>query len=112
MACGTHKPGLHVYVTNEASGDVSVIDAVTDRVIQTITVGKRPRGIQVSPDGKVYVALSGSPFAGPNVKDEDLPPADKRADGIGIIVAHKNELMGILPGGSDPEQFVISQDGT
>jgi YVTN family beta-propeller protein len=112
MACGPQKKGLRVYVTNEASGDVSVIDATTDRVIQTIAVGKRPRGIQVSPDNKtVYIALSGSPFAGPNVKDEDLPPADKRADGIGVIAVDKNELTGILPGGSDPEQFVISRDG-
>ncbi len=101
-----------VYVTNEASGDVTVIDAVTDTVLTTIPVGKRPRGIQVSPDGKsVYVALSGSPFAGPDVKKEPLP-ADKKADGIGIIDPLTNKLIRILPGGSDPEQFVVSRDGT
>ncbi|MCI0628749.1 MAG: beta-propeller fold lactonase family protein [Acidobacteria bacterium] len=102
-----------VYVTNEASGDVTVIDSATDRVLTTIPVGKRPRGIQVSPDGKsVYVALSGSPFAGPDVRKETLVPANKKADGIGVIDPIKNKLIGILSGGSDPEQFVVSRDGT
>jgi YVTN family beta-propeller protein len=104
---------LRVYVTNEASGDVTLIDAATDRVLATIPVGKRPRGIQVSPDGKsVFVALSGSPFAGPSVAKENLALADKKADGIGVIDALENKLIGIFPAGSDPEQFVVSRDGT
>src|SRR5262245_22538331 len=90
-ACAPQK-GLRVYVTNEASGDVSIKDAATDHVVHPIAVGKRPRGIQVSPDNKaVYVALSGSAFAGPNVKEEDLSPPDKRADGIGIVDVDKNQ---------------------
>ena len=53
---------LRVFVTNEKSDDVTVIAAATGDVLKTIAVGKRPRGIQVSPDHKrVYVALSGSP---------------------------------------------------
>jgi len=102
-----------VYVTNEGSGDVTVIDAATDSVLATIPVGKRPRGIRVSPDRRtVYVALSGSPFAAPSARNEDLAPADKKADGIGVIDALTNKLIRILPGGSDPEQFVVSLDGT
>src|SRR5206468_2085788 len=101
-----------VYVTNEASGDVTVIDAATDGVLATIPVGKRPRGIQVSPDGTtVYVALSGSPLAGPDVR-KALVPGNKEADGIGIIDPLRNKLIRILPGGSDPEQLVVSRDGT
>ncbi len=106
-------PSPRVYVTNEASGNVTVIDATTDTVLATIPVGKRPRGIQASPDRRtVYVALSGSPFAGPSARTEDLAPADKQADGIGVIDPLRNKLIRILPGGSDPEQFVISRDGT
>src|SRR4051812_21715971 len=56
-AGGPARP-YRVYVTNERSGDVSVIDAATNRVVQTIPVGKRPRGVRVGRDGKtVYVAL-------------------------------------------------------
>src|SRR5580692_2402622 len=51
-----------VYVSNERSDNVTVIDGATRQVVATIPVGKRPRGIHISPDGKtVYVAVSGTP---------------------------------------------------
>ena len=57
--------GPRVYVTNERSGNMTVIDANTNQAIATIALGKRPRGIRLAPDGKtLYVALSGSPIAG------------------------------------------------
>jgi YVTN family beta-propeller protein len=60
--------GYRIYVTNEASGDLSVIDSTTHEVTATVKLGKRPRGIHASPDGRtIYVALSGSPFASPGV---------------------------------------------
>src|SRR5262245_30924900 len=57
-----------LFVTNEVSGDISVIDVGAAKVVTTIPVGKRPRGIKISPDGSLlYVALSGSPIAPPGV---------------------------------------------
>ena len=55
-------PGrVRVFVTNEKSDDVTVIDASTRAVIKTIAVGKRPRGVATSPDGRrVYIANSNS----------------------------------------------------
>jgi YVTN family beta-propeller protein len=67
-----------VYVTNEASGDLSVIDSARHEVIATVKLGKRPRGIHASPDGRtIYVALSGSPMAPPGVDESTLPPPDR-----------------------------------
>src|SRR2546430_5754554 len=52
---------MRVFVTNEKSDNVTVIDAATRKVIQTIPVGKRPRGVAVSPDGRRgYVTNSNS----------------------------------------------------
>src|SRR5689334_6452608 len=57
-----------VYISNELSGDLTVIDGATNAVVSTIPVGKRPRGVRASRDGKtLYIALSGSPIGGPNV---------------------------------------------
>src|SRR5580704_275308 len=51
--------GPRLYVSNEASGDVTIIDLATGKVQSTLPVGKRPRGIQRAPNGSaVYVALS------------------------------------------------------
>jgi len=104
--------GYRIYITNEASGDLSVIDSASHEVIATVKLGKRPRGIHASPDGKtIYVALSGSPFAPPGVDESKLPPPDHSADGIGVFDVASNKLMRIIPGGSDPEEFDLSKDG-
>ena len=106
-------PAVRVYVTNEQSGDLTVINGDTQAVIATAPLGKRPRGIQVSPDGKsLYVALSGSPAAGPGVDPKTLPPPDRNADGIGEVDADSYKLKRIIHAGADPEQLAVSADGT
>lgn len=102
-----------VYVTNEVSGDLSVIDPATHTAIATLPLGKRPRGIRVSPDGaQLYIALSGSPISPPGVDESKLPPPDRAADGIGVVDAKALTLRTILRGPSDPEQTSVSRDGT
>ena len=46
------SPSYLVFVSNERSGDVTVIDGATDEVVGTLPVGKRPRGIHATPDGR------------------------------------------------------------
>src|SRR5205814_7211463 len=104
-------PSYFVFVSNERSGDVTVIDGNNDEVVATLTVGKRPRGIHATADGKlVFVTLSGSPRMAPGL-DENRAPADKRADGLGVIDPVARKLIDRWHIGSDPEQFAISKDG-
>jgi YVTN family beta-propeller protein len=111
-ACSSEPTGPRLYVTNEISGDLSVIDLRTSSVVATIPVGKRPRGVRVSPDRTtLYVALSGSPIAGPGVDESTLPPPDRRSDGIGVIDVRSGKLLKTLAAGSDPEQLAVSTDG-
>src|SRR3954469_13992056 len=98
-----------VYVSNEASGDVAVIE--NDALVARIAVGKRPRGIKPGPDGRLYVAVSGSPRGGPGQRDEDLPPPDRAQDGIAVIDLARASVVARLPGGPDPESFDLSPDG-
>lgn len=101
-----------VYVTNERSGDLTVIEAPSNRIIATVALGKRPRGSSLSADGKLlFVALSGSPITPPGVDESTLPPADKGADGIGVFDTATLKLVTVLRGVSDPEQVVVSPDG-
>src|SRR6185436_19250384 len=95
------------------SGDISVVDVATQKVVATIPVGKRPRGIRLSRDGsQLFVALSGSPIAPPGVDESTLPPPDKKADGIGIVSVKDLKLERVIRGGSDPEQLAVSADST
>src|SRR6266700_5926678 len=106
-------PPYLVYVTNETSGDLSIIDPIKMEVVATIPLGKRPRGIHASPDRKtIYVALSGSPIGGPGVDESKLPPPDKTADGIGVFDVQQRKLLRLIQSGSDPENFDLSKDGT
>src|SRR5688500_9667890 len=105
-------PAGRLYVTNENSGDLTVIDTATRQVISTISLGKRPRGIKVSPAGTtLYVALSGSPMAPPGTDESKLPPLDRTADGIGLDDVREGKLLRVIQGGTDPEQTAITADG-
>jgi YVTN family beta-propeller protein len=70
------------------------------------------RGLKISPDGKLlYVALSGSPIAPPGTDESTLPPADKGADGIGVVDLDQLSLVKVLRGVSDPEQLAVGAGG-
>src|SRR5450631_1749291 len=121
----TNSGDYQVYVSNEKSGDITVISGGDFKVIATIPAGKRPRGIHASPDGKiVYVALSGTPIEPPpqldangnpilhkNQTADDDDATDKAADGLGIVDAVQKKFLRKISVGSDPEQFAISKDG-
>src|ERR1051326_4086689 len=125
---GRPVSAYHIYVTNEKSGDVSAIDGATHEVLATIPVGKRPRGIRVSPDSKtLFVAVSGTPISAPpqldakgnpifkkgkDDDDDDDKKADKSADGIAIVDIAEKKFLRKIQVGSDPEQLALSADGT
>jgi len=82
-----------IYISNEASGLVHRIDGATLKPLPPIQIGKRPRGMVISPDGhRLYVAVS----------DENH---------IAIIDLPSGRITGILPSGPDPETFASSHDG-
>jgi len=83
-----------VFVSNEQDDTVSVIDGESLKLVGTIPVGRRPRGIEASPDGRqIYVALG----------DDD------RFDVIDVAA---RKVTDTLPSGPDPERFAVSPNGT
>jgi YVTN family beta-propeller protein len=108
----TPAAASRVYVSDETGTQVVIIDPATGQVAGRIEVGKRPRGLKVSPDGKqLFVALSGSPIGGPGVDESKLPPADRAADGIGLIDVGTHQVLRKFKSGDDPESFDIAPDG-
>jgi len=102
------------YVTNEDGESVTVLDTDRAEVIATVNVGKRPRGLKLSHDGKqLFVAVSGLPKCPPTVPDEECAKLkrDLTADGIAVIDTATLKLSRLLKSGSDPEQFDLSRDG-
>ncbi len=107
------EPPYRVFVTNEGSGDLTIINPVTLKVMGTVPLGKRPRGIHVGPTGKMlFIALSGHPYSPPGVDESTLPPPDKSADGVGFYDLVQNKVTRVIPGGSNPEQLAVNKEGT
>lgn len=83
----------YAYVANSNSNNVSVINLQTNKVIATVTVGKTPNCLAVSPDGgRVYVA---------NYDDGTLS----------VIDASKNNVEKVITVGSTPYGIAVSPDG-
>ena len=68
-----------VYVSNEKANTISVIDTATWKVVETIKVGQRPRGITFTKDQR-YVLVA--------VGDDDT---------IQMIDAMSNKVVDTLP---------------
>ena len=82
-----------VFVTLEKDNAIAVLDPVEAKLIKTVNVGQRPRGIALSPDHKqLFIATS----------DDNT---------IRIFDASSLKELGRLPSGEDPETFALSPDG-
>jgi YVTN family beta-propeller protein len=92
-----------IYVANTQSGTVSVIDAVSNRVVATIPVHRLPSYIDVDPTGhRAYVANSGSN----TVSVLDL---DKRRQ---IAAAGTGEQPGVVKVSPDGRSLVVTNKGS
>lgn len=93
MVAATPALAHLAYVSNEKDNTVSVVDTVTGAVVDTIKVGKRPRGIVFSPDHtRFYLCASSS-------------------DTVQVWDVATRKLLHNLPSGQDPELFALTPDG-
>src|SRR4030095_7204227 len=82
------------YVTNMASGTVSVISTIRKEVVHTIKVGSEPFGCALTPNGrKLYVA-------------------NQSSDTVSVIDTRRNRVITTIEhGGVKPHGIAISADG-
>ena len=88
------KPVLFslAYITNEKDNTVSVVNVEEMKVINTVKVGQRPRGIILSHDSKLVLICA---------SDDDR---------VEVRDAKTMKLKYHLPSGPDPELIVLSPD--
>ena len=82
-----------IFVTNERSNSISVINGDSLEVEASIDIGERPRGIGLSPDrSELYVAVS----------EENL---------IAVVDPASLKILRKFKSGSDPETFAVHPNG-
>ena len=101
VAANSARAQSLIAVSNELGHTVTLIDAATLKVVRTIGLPQRPRGIAFTPNGKqIFVALS----------DPDIRRRGG-GDAIAAIDVQRNTITALFPAGSDPERFAITPDG-
>src|SRR5262250_1098688 len=93
VALAGEAKAYKAYVSNEKSNTISIIDTTEKKVVGTIKVGQRPRGISITKDQK-YVLVA--------VGDDDT---------IQMIDTASNKVVDTLPSGPDPELFTDDPTG-
>ena len=86
--------GTRVYVPNQGSDTVSVINTASNTVVATIPAGSQPVGAGVSPDGaRVYVT-------------------NTNANTVSVINSATNTVITTIPVGTAPTGVAVTPDGT
>lgn len=86
--------GRQLYVSNEETSAVSVVDIPSGHVVRTIDVGAEPEGVTVSPDGKLVYVTSESENA------------------VDVISTVEQRVVARLPTSARPRAVALSADGS
>ena len=65
LAGAISMDGAYLYVTNQQSSSLSVVDLGTRAVIQNVTLPARPEGVEVGADGRVLISTAGTGTGNP-----------------------------------------------
>ena len=91
-----------------------MLDVARLEAVATIEVGKRPRGLVLSRDGKrLYIAVSGMPKCPPPISEQECArlPRDRQADGVAVVDTAALKVLRRMGGVTDPERVELSRDG-
>lgn len=80
------------YVPNEGTATISVIDTDKDVVTATIRHGRKPRGIAVAKDGRLFLS-------------------DQTGNAVVVVDTAQNATIATIPVGDSPEAIYLSPDG-
>jgi YVTN family beta-propeller protein len=104
--------GTRLMVANKNSGDLSVIDTGTGKVVQKVKIGKNPEFVRVH-GGFVYVTYEpgdeGAPTAKKGASDDD--DANKPLAEIAIVDLKSLRVIRSVTSGHETEGVEFSHDG-
>ncbi|MEC4718082.1 cytochrome D1 domain-containing protein [Noviherbaspirillum sp. CPCC 100848] len=109
--------GGKVYVADEESSTVSVIDTASFKKTGSIPVGKNPHNVQVAPDGKLlWVTNDGEhDKASERPEHEGMPKSEHGtladAGAVWAIDTATDTVIAKIPVGMHPAHVVVAQEG-
>jgi YVTN family beta-propeller protein len=111
-ALAAPAPAARVWVSAEDAGEIAAVDPIKGEVAFRVKVGRRPRGLKLSPDGKLlYVTLTGTPKADPHGAVAAPTAGDRAADGVAVVDVATRKVVRVLPAGQAPIALDLSPNG-
>lgn len=112
---GVTADGKLLVTANKDSGDVSIIDLATKKVIKHVAIGMNPEFVRVRGDF-AYVSFEPSSKSGPppkpgEAKEKDDDDGEKVPAKIAIVDLKKFEVVGQVTSGPETEGIEFSPDG-
>jgi PQQ-dependent catabolism-associated beta-propeller protein len=133
LAAGQVEAGT-LFVSNERDNTVTVLDAATLKIVKTIPVGRRPRGLVITPDFREVLVCAGDDnridvidtqsltvtrglSPGPDPETLGLSPSGKTVyianeddSMVTMLDRVSGQLLGRIPVGIEPEGVAINSD--
>lgn len=131
----TQATAATAYVSNEKDNTISVIDLSKMKVVRTVPVGQRPRGLALTRDGKRLLVSEGDsnrieifdtkdfkPIGVIDTPDPEFAALREQTDNPLYVSNENNALMTVwnidtqkmiaqIPTGVEPEGMAVSPDG-
>jgi YVTN family beta-propeller protein len=110
---GVTADGKYVLTANRDSGDMSVFDAATKKLVKRIPIGQNPEFVRVF-GGQAYVTYEPSSKAGPPgqaEKDDDDDKAETLPAGIAVVDLKDFKVLRTIMSGPETEGLEFSADG-
>ena len=110
---GVTADGKYVITANKDSGDVSVLDTTSKKVVKHIAIGQNPEFVRVNGD-YAYVTYEPSAKSGPPgqaEKDDDDDKGEKLPAGIAVVDLKEMKVLRTIMSGPETEGVEFSKDG-
>ena len=113
--CGEHiRDRGKVFIADQGSGTVTVIDVVSFKKLAIIPVGRSPHNVQVAPDAKrLWVTNNGRPSASEQ-HQSSTGPGHGQSTGRGelwVLDIGTHAVVATVSVGSHPAHVVLTPDG-
>lgn len=99
-----------VFVADEESNTVSILDAASFKKIAAVPVGREPHNVQISPDGKLAWVTNNGEQAMPGMGKGGHPAMSSGGE-VWAIDTASHAVVARIPVGKHPAHVVLTPDG-
>lgn len=113
---GISADGAHLLAANRDTGDLSVIDARSGKVLRRVPIGKNPEFVRVLGDEAFVTYEPAERPRGPSASAPSAPPGKAEADAeppaeIAVVDLRTWQVKRVIPSGRETEGIEFSPDG-